>query len=132
MTIPKKLSAVLFTGVLMSAVSVVTAPAASAGNCTYVAGQEICGMVKNSGASTYSLLVTGDYGDKDPRSYVCIGCDAPYKDDDGWYLPTYRGARVCIGQETPDACYTTTASGWHKKEDGTKKTIVKIYRTSYA
>jgi hypothetical protein len=108
----------------------VSAPTAvaEAGNCSLFG--LICGKIKNSTQSSYGLLVTGDYGDKNPQTTIGAGVNAPYTDDDGWYLPGYRVARVCIGQETPDACYTTSSNGWHKVSDGTNTIIVRVTRSS--
>lgn len=52
----------------------------------------VCGKIYNA-SGTYSLLVTGDYSDKDPRTYVGTYTHAPYRDDDGFYVPAGYNAR---------------------------------------
>lgn len=105
------------------------AAVAQAGDCT-IPSLSLCGKIRNSTQSAYSLRVTGDYGSKVPNTLIGAGVNAPYVDDDGWFLPGYRTARVCIGQETPDACYTTSSNGWHKTQDSWNTVIVRITYSS--
>ena len=131
-TIVGALSALALSAGLLVGPSVIApeaAPQAQAGDCT-IPSLSLCGKIKNSSGSTYSLRVTGDYGDKVPNTLVGPGANAPYVDDDGWFLPGYRTARVCIGQETPDACYTTSSNGWHKTTDSWNTVIVRITYSS--
>ena len=58
---------------------------AEAGECDL--GGTLCGHIRNSTQSAYSLRVTGDWGDKVPNELVSAGREASYKDDDGWLLP---------------------------------------------